>query len=57
MKKNILGIIFVFFILILIIPFLQERTNIIIVEPLNGAIVVKKKPDFEIKKWMDGEFQ
>lgn len=57
MKKNISGIIFVFCILILIIPFLHEKTKIIKVKPLKGAIVAKKKPEFEFKKWMDGEFQ
>jgi hypothetical protein len=55
--RNILRVIFVFFIAILLLPVLQDSFHIFKIRPLSGAFEILDKPELNHKNWWFGEFQ
>jgi hypothetical protein len=43
--------------LILIVPFFQEKLHLMELAPLKGSIAVPEEPDFSFNGWFTGEFQ
>jgi hypothetical protein len=52
-KKILFGIV----LMLMLLPIVQQKMNIIEVRPLNGAIATLESPDFNLSNWFDGSFQ
>lgn len=50
-------ILFIFFIVLLTIPFVQYHFNVFELKKLDGAFVLNPEPKLSFKSWMDGTYQ
>ena len=55
--RNTLRIVFVLFILILLLPMLNDNLNLFKIKALNGAFKTLSKPKLDYKTWWNGTFQ
>jgi hypothetical protein len=54
---SIRHILFWLILLLLIFPFLQEKTKIAVIWPLKGAVVLSPDSEFSFSGWFSGTFQ
>jgi hypothetical protein len=57
LSVKIKGVLFIFILILLIVPIIQNKFNIIKIEPLKGAITEPEKKYFSIKDWLSGDYQ
>jgi hypothetical protein len=57
MIKNYKFILLGLLMLLLLLPLLQEKLNLVEITPLKGAIAKPDRPDFYFHKWFEGTFQ
>ena len=47
----------VLIVVLLSVPFVQQSTGIVFVEPLKGAVITVEKPEFTADDWFNGQYQ
>ena len=52
--KKRLGLLLLF---LMILPFIQQKTQFIKLKPLKGSYLKVEKPTLSLKNWLEGEYQ